>query len=402
MGQAGASPAPPARSGWRTVFSDSFSGPAGSAPSSANWLYDTGDSGWGNGETEDYTSSTGNIYLDGSGDLVIRPVHANGQWTSGRIETRQDNFTAPAGGELEMTASLEQPGPANGVGYWPAFWALGSGIRSGGSWPGTGELDMMEDVNALGEVSQTMHCGTDPGGPCNEGDGLGSGLGPCPGCQTGFHSYSVVVDRRNTSAEQVRFYVDGRLNYTVDESRVGTATWQAAIDHGFFILLNVAMGGAYPNGVCGCTSPTSSTTSGAGMKVKYVAVYETGGNSGTTTTTARGRTTTAVSSTTTVPSSAPRVVALTSRAMVTGGRAELELGCSRATCRGKITLTFHKILLGSRRYTLGAGKAAAFPVRLDRKAAGLLASARHHLLGAAQEVTVTGGKAVSKRVELVG
>jgi len=78
-----------------------------------------------------------------------------------------------------MTASIEQPDPSNGVGYWPAFWALGPGIRSGGSWPGIGELDMMEDVNGLGEVSQAMHCGTGPGGPCNEGDGLGSGLGPC-------------------------------------------------------------------------------------------------------------------------------------------------------------------------------------------------------------------------------
>jgi len=39
------------------------------------------------------------------------------------------------------------------------------------------------------------------------------------------------------------------------------------------------MGGGFPNGVCGCTSPTSSTTSGGTMSVAYVAAYSTGGGS---------------------------------------------------------------------------------------------------------------------------
>ena len=34
----------------------------------------------------------------------------------------------------------------------------------------------MEDVNSLSELSGTVHCGTDPGGPCNEPNGIGSGL----------------------------------------------------------------------------------------------------------------------------------------------------------------------------------------------------------------------------------
>jgi hypothetical protein len=29
-----------------------------------------------------------------------------------------------------MTASIEQPDPASGLGYWPAFWALGSPTAS--------------------------------------------------------------------------------------------------------------------------------------------------------------------------------------------------------------------------------------------------------------------------------
>src|SRR5581483_1875060 len=60
----------------------------------------------------------------------------------------------------------------------------------------------------------------------------------------------------------------------------GAATWQAAVDHGFFLILDVAIGGGFPNGVCGCSSPSASTSSGASMGVGYVAVYTTTGGGG--------------------------------------------------------------------------------------------------------------------------
>ena len=162
---------------------------------------------------------------------------------------------------------------------------MGAAARPVGAtnWPSIGELDIMEDVNALSQVSHTFHCGVDPGGPCNETTGISSGLLGCGGCQTGYHTYSVIVDRTNTSAEQLRFYTDGALQLTVNESQVGTATWQAAVDHGFFPILNVAIGGAYPNAICGCTSPSAATTSGAAMSVDYVSVMTTGGGSTTPT-----------------------------------------------------------------------------------------------------------------------
>ena len=188
---------------------------------------------------------------------------------------------------MEVSASIKQPNPASGLGYWPAFWMLGAGFRSSGAgtsgtmdcanWPSTGEIDVMEDVNALSEHSGTLHCGTDPGGPCNETTGLGSGLQSCSGCQTGYNTYSVIVNRTNTSNESITWYLNGTAYFTATESQVGTATWQAAVDHGFFLILDVAIGGGYPNGVCGCTSPSSSTSSGAAMSVGYVAVYQTSG-----------------------------------------------------------------------------------------------------------------------------
>jgi hypothetical protein len=298
---ASATTVPSAPSGYSTVFSDSFDGASGSGVDS-NWTYDTGTQYTGTGCTADYgtnevetdTNSTANVSEDGDGHLNITAVKSSsGAWTSGRIETTADNFEAPAGGEMEVTASIKQPDPSSGVGYWPAFWMLGAGFRSSGAgtsgtmdcsnWPNSGEIDIMEDVNALSEVAGTLHCGVDPGGPCNETTGLGSGLVACSGCETGYDTYTVIVNRTDTSDESITWYLNGTAYETVTEAEVGATDWAAAVDHGFFIILNNAMGGAYPNAICDCTSPSSSTTSGASMSVGYVAVYESSGSTATAT-----------------------------------------------------------------------------------------------------------------------
>src|ERR1700753_3862915 len=266
-------PAPP--SGWTTQFSDDFTGSSGSG-ADGNWIYDTGPgSNFGTGEIETMTNSTSNVHLDGNGDLDITANGSGSNWTSGRIQTSSANVGAPAGGELEVTASIEQTNPSSGVGYWPAFWMLGPG-----QWPENGEIDIMEDVNALSELSGTVHCGTYPGGVCNEGNGIGSGLRACSGCQTGYHTYTMIENRTNTSNESITFSLDGSQYFQVTEGQVGTATWQAAFDHNLSIIFDLAMGGGFPNGVCNCTTPTRSTTSGGTMSVQYVAAYTTTGSGG--------------------------------------------------------------------------------------------------------------------------
>jgi len=268
--QAGTVPSAPA--GWATVFEDNFAGKAGAAPTLSNWFYDLGSgSEYGTGEVDQTTRSTSNVFLDGAGHLVLKATRSGGKWTSGRIESTREDFAAPAGGELEMTASIELPAAAKALGYWPAFWAVGASKRAGGVWPASGELDMMEDVNGLNAASQTMHDGA---------GSTGTGLIACTAsrCGAGFHTYSVIVNRTNTTAEYLQFLMDGKVRETVTEAKVGATAWQQAVDHGFFIILDLAMGGSYPDVMCKCTTPTAATTSGASMKVAYVAVYEKGGN----------------------------------------------------------------------------------------------------------------------------
>jgi beta-glucanase (GH16 family) len=259
---------------WQKVWFSSFDGPSGGGINGRFWRYQTGQGIFGTGETEVMTNSRENVHLDGKGDLYITATHQGYGWTSGRIQSRRA-FTPPAGGELRVIASIQQPGAANGLGYWPAFWMLGNG-----TWPQHGEIDIMEDVNALSEHSGSLHCGNlwqvNPDGtlgPCHEHLGRTSGLRPCPECQSGYHSYSVIIDQRRVADAQIRWYLDHREFFSVSEQQLGVAVWNTAINHAFTIILDLAIGGSFPDRRCSCVTPTVRT-SGGSLRVRYVAVYQ--------------------------------------------------------------------------------------------------------------------------------
>ena len=137
----------------------------------------------------------------------------------------------------------------------------------------------MEDINGRSSEFSTLHCGSNPGGPCNETTGIGSGERPCGGCQTSFHQYAVEYDR-SVSPEQLRFYLDGNNFFTVNSNQVDATTWNNALHHGFFMILNVAIGGGFPGAFGG--GPTGSTQSGVPMLVDYVRVLTSGSGGGGT------------------------------------------------------------------------------------------------------------------------
>jgi beta-glucanase (GH16 family) len=256
------------QAGWTQVWMADFSGPANKGVDTSVWGYSTGQGIFGGTEIETMTSSTQNVHTDGHGDLDITAVGQGSSWTSGRIHTKS-TFAPPAGKEMLVTASILQPAPANALGYWPAFWMLGPG-----SWPEHGEIDILEDANGLSNHSGTFSCGPQEQGPCDQPTGLGTGLLPCPSCQQKYNVYSIVIDRRHPSFEQIRWYLNNKEFFSVSERNIGAAVWTEAVDHGFIIILDLAMGGGYPDGKCNCTTPTNETTSGGTMSVRDLAVYE--------------------------------------------------------------------------------------------------------------------------------
>ncbi|MBB0246676.1 family 16 glycosylhydrolase [Streptomyces alkaliphilus] len=290
LGSTGAQAAiPPAQDGWELVWGDDFEGPAGAPPSAENWQIDIGHSypggpdNWGTGEIQYYTDSPDNIALDGNGNLRITALReGSGRWTSARIETHRADFKAPEGGTLRIEGRMRLPNVTGeaALGYWPAFWALGSPYRGNyWNWPGIGEFDIMENVNGLNTVWGVLHCGTAPGGPCDEFNGLGNSR-PCPGatCQEAFHTYGFEWDRSVTPNE-FRWYVDGERYHRVHQGMFDATTWANMTEHaGYFLLLNLAMGGAFPDGVAGFPTPVPATQPGHSLLVDHVAVWTRGGN----------------------------------------------------------------------------------------------------------------------------
>ena len=271
---------PPTPAGYTLRFADDFNGTTGASPNTANWRFATGRGypggapNWGTGEVETMTSSRVNSALS-NGNLRITPQRdAAGNWTSARLETNRTDFAAPPGGKLKVDAVIKQPdvSGAQAAGYWPAFWMLGAAARPVGAtnWPGVGELDIMEAINGRASMFTAMHCGVAPGGPCNEFTGLGSGEVSCATCKTAYHRYTLLYDR-SVSPERVAWYLDGRNIHNVYANQMDATTWRNALHHGFFIILNVAMGGGFPAAFGG--GPTAATVGGRSMLVDYVAVW---------------------------------------------------------------------------------------------------------------------------------
>jgi hypothetical protein len=278
---------PPPAAGWTTVWSDDFNGANGTLPSSANWIIDTGHGypggpgNWGTGEVQNYTNSTNNLSLDGAGNLKITPRRDSaGNWTSARIESQRSNFRPPSGGVVAIESRIQMPNVTGdaALGYWPAFWALGQPYRGNyWNWPAIGEFDIMENVNGINSVWGVLHCGVNPGGPCNETTGLGASRA-CPGssCQTAFHTYRFEWDQ-SISPNQFRWYVDGQQFHSVSQGQLPADTWNSMTSHaGYFVLLNLAIGGAFPDALNGPT-PRASTVPDRPMVVDYVAVSTKGG-----------------------------------------------------------------------------------------------------------------------------
>jgi len=235
------------------TFTDDFNGAAGSAADGSKWQYETGDN-VNNHEREWYTSGAANGALDGQGHLVITAKKEGGhncwygpcQYTSARLNT-SGKFTAQYG---HVEARMQIP---RGQGMWPAFWMLGTNIGSVG-WPNCGEVDIMENV---GFEPNTVH-GTIHGPGYSGSAGIGAGYSG-PVFADGFHTYAV-----DWAPNSIKWSVDGHVYETRTPADLGGKSW--AFNHGFFIILNLAVGGYWPG------DPNSSTPFPAKLVVDYVHV----------------------------------------------------------------------------------------------------------------------------------
>ena len=269
---------PPAIPGYTITWSDSFSGPAGSLPSTSNWAIIKAGPNGGNNEVQNYTNSPANVSLSGNNTLQITPQKDSaGNWTSARLESIP-YFACPPGGKMILQASLQTGTAAQNLqsGIWPAFWALGASIRSGTGWPECGEWDIMENAHGVPWTLASLHYGPD-GNQANERSVGGSvGSNAQRNFTSGqFNTFALTVDRSNANWEvqTLSWSLNGAVWFVVKGSDVGDAgLWANCAQKAYYAILNVAIGSNFPD-VGGRPDGNTVTGLGSGMQVEYVAFY---------------------------------------------------------------------------------------------------------------------------------
>lgn len=123
--------------GQTLVWSDEFDGPA---IDDSKWTFNTGGSGFGNGELQYYTARPENAFIE-DGSLVIEARRENylgdKAFTSSRLLTN-GRFSFKYG-TVEARIKL----PNVDYGLWPALWIMGDSFGAL-NWPACGEVDIME------------------------------------------------------------------------------------------------------------------------------------------------------------------------------------------------------------------------------------------------------------------
>ena len=244
--------------GYYLVWHDEFDG---DELDSSNWAGEYHRPGWVNNELQTYVVDGDNYFVE-DGDLVIQPLtgtNDNGRafYTSGRINTY--HLHAFTYGRVEARIRVPQ-----GQGFLPAFWMM-SDDESYGSWPKSGEIDIME---ILGSDTDTLYGTLHYGNPHMQNQGiydLSSG-----DFASEYHVFAVEWE-----PGEIRWYCDDTCYYT-------TNYWYSAMDgqepneypapfnQPFYIILNVAVGGNWP----GDPDETTLFDESAQMRVDYVRVFQ--------------------------------------------------------------------------------------------------------------------------------
>ena len=235
------------------IWSDEFTD---SQLNTVDWNYQTGNGcdesicGWGNNEEQYYKQE--NVTLsNGILQITAKKERVRGnQYTSGRINTKsKHDFTY---GRFEARVKLPQGG-----GLWPAFWMLSTN-EPYGTWPQSGEIDVMEFIGH--DPTQTLgyiHYGDLYPGNQSQGTAfkLNNGL-----FYDDFHEFAIEWQQN-----EIKWFVDGNLFQTKTPADLAPYNWP--FDHDFHILLNVAVGGNLGGDVDNSIFPAT-------MEVDYVRVYD--------------------------------------------------------------------------------------------------------------------------------
>lgn len=284
-------------SDWQLVWSDEFDG---SLINDRKWTFEVNCDGGGNNEQQCYTENSENAFIeDGILNIVALPAaeDAEKDYTSARLNSKnKGDFKY---GRFEIRAQMP-----SGQGSWPAIWMMPTHSVYG-EWPNSGEIDIVEAVNLKADnagapenhIHGTIHYGkADANGDASysgKAYAMSDGINPADD----FHTYAI-----EWNEGEIRWYVDDYLYATQRKSDVvtnskgqsvglrhqgwfaeyynpangelETAYSNAPFDQEFFLVMNLAVGGDWPENANETGVNADAFANGQTLKIDYVRVYE--------------------------------------------------------------------------------------------------------------------------------
>jgi beta-glucanase (GH16 family) len=240
--------------GWQLFFHDEFDG---TTLNTTNWAaMDRQDSF--NNEKQYYRPEQVSV---ANGNLQITATNqplGTKQYRSGLI-TSKNLF-----GQGRFEARMDLP---TGQGMWPAFWMNPNQVQ----WPLGGEIDILENRGSQPNLtSSAFHWQKNAGPCCGQHQFVLHEYTATSGGQpvnfhNGFHTYAAEWDKNpTTNANEIRFYVDGNLHFTVTQnSGMSDANFTTTKN----IILNLAVGGDFGG------NPDGTTVFPQTLLVDYVRVW---------------------------------------------------------------------------------------------------------------------------------
>lgn len=233
----------PVLNGMKLIWSDEFDGKG--LPDSTKWDYEIGGHGWGNNESQYYTSRPENVTVqDGLLNIkVIKEEYKGSKYTSARILTK--NKFSFKYGKVEIRA--KQP---SGGGVWPALWMLGVN-RDKVGWPACGEIDIMEYAgNRRNKITAALHH------PNHSGGNPDGGFQMISNAETEFHIYIL-----EWTPTEIKIFVDNQQFFVFANSS------SVPFNQDFYLIFNCAIGGSYG----GAIDPNFTSSN---FDIDYVRVYQ--------------------------------------------------------------------------------------------------------------------------------
>jgi beta-glucanase (GH16 family) len=236
---------------WILTWNDEFN--YNGLPDSTKWRYQTGRSGWGNNELQNYTNADTSNAKVAKGILYITARNTgegDNKYTSARLVTQHKGDWKY--GKLEVKAKLPR-----GRGLWPAIWML-STDNAYGRWPASGEIDVMEHVGYMKDsIFASLHSKS-----YNHVIGTQKTKGVfISKPYDKFHVYTV-----EWTPDSITFLLDNKVYYRVSNEHKTSAEWP--FDQKFYLLLNVAVGGNW-----GGYEGIDESVFPSAMQIDYVRVY---------------------------------------------------------------------------------------------------------------------------------